>query len=85
MKKIKRNQAQSEIDYNLLKDDTYKGRYNISVKNYYDVFGSEEVEQDHESEKEHVEKEWNKVKLVYKMQQKSTSPKRKEEENKLDE
>ena len=25
MKKIKRNQAQSQIDYNLLKDDTYKG------------------------------------------------------------
>ena len=32
LKKIKRNQAQSQIDYNLLKDDTYKGRYNILVK-----------------------------------------------------
>ena len=63
MKKIKRNQAQSQIDYNLLKDDTYKRRYSILVKNYYDVLGSEEVEQDHESEEEHVEKQWNKVKL----------------------
>ena len=63
LKKIKRNQPQSQIDYNLLKDDTYKGRYNILVKTYYDVLGSEEVEQDHESEEEHVEKEWNKVKL----------------------
>ena len=27
------------------------------------MLGSEEVEQDHESEEEHVEKEWNKVKL----------------------
>ena len=32
LKKIKRNQAQSQKDYNLLKDDTYKGRYNIVVK-----------------------------------------------------
>ena len=32
LKKIKRNQAQSQIDYNLLKDDTYKRRYNILVK-----------------------------------------------------
>ena len=63
LKKIKRNQTQSQIDYNLLKDDTNKGRYNILVKNCYDVLGSEEVEQDHESEEEHVEKEWNKVKL----------------------
>ena len=64
LKKIKSNHAQSQRDYNLLKDDTYKGRYNILVKNYYDVLGSEEVEQDHESEEEHVEKEWNKVKLI---------------------
>ena len=32
LKKIKRNQVQSQIDYNLLKDDTYKRRYNILVK-----------------------------------------------------
>ena len=62
MKKTKRNKAQSQIDYNLLKEDTYKKRYNILVRNYYDVLSSEEVEQDHESEEEHVEKEWNKVK-----------------------
>ena len=48
LKKIKRNQAQSQIDYNLLKDDTCKRRHNILVKHYYDVLGSEEVEQDHE-------------------------------------
>ena len=71
LKKIKRNQAGLQIDYNFLKDDTYKGRYNILVKYYYDVLGSEEVEQDHENEKEHVAMEWNKVNLVYKMQQKS--------------
>ena len=63
MKKIKRNQAQSQIDYNSLKDDTYKGRYNILVKNYYDVLGFEGVEQDHESEEKHVVKEWYNVKL----------------------
>ena len=33
LKKIKRNQAQPKIDYNLLNDDTYKGRYIILVKN----------------------------------------------------
>ena len=65
LKKINRNQAESQIDYNLLKDDIYKGRYNIIVKNYYDVLGSEEVQQDNESEDEHVEKEWHKVKLKF--------------------
>ena len=49
LKTIKRNEAQSQIDYKLLKDDIYKRRYNILVKNYYDVLGSENVEQDHES------------------------------------
>ena len=43
-------------DYNLLKDDTYKRRYNILVKNYYDVLGSEKVEQDHESEEDILRK-----------------------------
>ena len=76
MKKIKRNQAQSQIDYNLLKDETYKKRYNILVKNYYDVLGSEEVEQDHESEEEHVEKEWNKVKLSLQNAAKELLPKK---------
>ena len=53
LKKIKRNQAQSQINYNLLKDDTYKGRYNILAKNNYDLLGSKEVEQDHKSKEEH--------------------------------
>ena len=76
MKKIKRHQAQSQIDYNLLKDDTYKRRYNILVKNYYDVLGSEKVEQDHESEEEHVEKEWSKVKLSLQNAAKELLPKK---------
>ena len=76
LKKIKRNQAHSQIDYNLLKDDTYKRRYNILVKNYYDVLGSEKVEQDHESEEEHVEKEWSKVKLSLQNAAKELLPKK---------
>ena len=76
LKKIKRNQAQSQIDYNLLKDDTCKRRYNILVKNYYDVLGSEKVEQDHESEEEHVEKEWSKVKLSLQNAAKELLPKK---------
>ena len=46
------------------------------VKNYYDVLGSEEVEQDHESEEEHVEKEWNKVKLSLQNAAKELLPKK---------
>ena len=80
LKKIKRNQAQSKIDFNLLKDDTYKGRYNILVKNYHDILGLEEVEQDHESEEEHVEKEWNKVKLSLQNASKELLPKGKNKE-----
>ena len=76
MKKIKRNQAQSQINYNLLKDDTYKRRYNILVKNCYDVFRSEKVEQDHEREEEHVEKEWSKVKLSLQNAAKELLPKK---------
>ena len=76
LKKIKRNQAQSQIDYNLLKDDTYKRRYNILVKNYYDVLGSEKVEQDHGSEEEHVEKEWSEVKLSLQNAAKELLPKK---------
>ena len=74
LKKIKRNQAQSQIDYNLLKDDTYKG--DILVKNYYVVLGSEKVEQDHESEEGHVEKEWSKVKLSLQNAAKELLPKK---------
>ena len=76
LKIIKRNQAQSQIDYNLLKDDTYKRRYNILVKNYYDVLGSEKVEHNHESEEEHFEKECNKVKLSLQNTAKELLPKK---------
>ena len=81
LKKI-RNQVQSQIDYNLLQDDTYKRRYNILVKNYYDVLGSEKVEQDHESEEEHVEKEGNKVRLSLQNAAKELLPKKSEKEEK---
>ena len=76
LKETKRNQAQSQIDYNLLKDDSYKKIYNILVKNYYDVMGSEDMEQDCESEEEHVEKEWNKVKLSLQNAAKELLPKK---------
>ena len=76
LKKTKRNQAQSQIDHNLLKDGTYKGRCNILVKNYYDVLGSEEVEQDQENEEEHVVKEWNKVNLSLQNAAKELLPKK---------
>ena len=48
----------------------------ILVKNCYDVLGSEEVEQDHESEEEHVEKEWNKIKLSLQNAAKEHLPKK---------
>ena len=43
---------------------------------YYDVLGSEKVEQDHESEEEHVEKEWSKVKLSLQNAAKELLPKK---------
>ena len=85
LKKVKRNQAQSQIDYNLLKMTLTKGEYNILV-NYYDVLGSEKVEQDHESEEEHVEKEWSKVKLsLQKCSKRATTQKSEEERKRVDE
>ena len=46
------------------------------VKNYYDMLGSEKVEQDHESEEEHFEKEWTKVKLSLQNAAKELLPKK---------
>ena len=40
------------------------------------MLGSEEMKQDHESEKEHVEKEWNKVKLSLQNAAKRLLPKK---------
>ena len=40
------------------------------------MLGSEEVEQDHESEEEHVAKEWNKVKLSLQNAAKALLPKK---------
>ena len=40
------------------------------------MLGSEEVKQDHESEEEHVEKEWNKVKLSLQSAAKELLPKK---------
>ena len=68
LKKIKRNQAQSQIDYNLLKDDTYKRRYNILVKNYYDVLGSEKVEQTTQKVKK-KKRGWMNDEILSKMEQ----------------
>ena len=40
------------------------------------MLGSEEVEQDHKGEEEHVEKEWNKVKLSLQNTAKELLPKK---------
>ena len=76
LKKIKKKSSTVTDNYNLLKDDTYKNRYNILVKNYYDMLGSEKVEQGHESEDKHVEKEWSKVKLSLQNAAKELLPKK---------
>ena len=63
LEKIKRNQAVTDRLQFIKGWYLHKRRYNILVKSYYDVLGSKEVEQDHESEEEHAATEWNKVKL----------------------
>ena len=48
--------------------------------------GSEKVEQDHESEEEHLAKEWDKIKLSLHNEAKDLlPPKSKKEERRLDE
>ena len=47
--------------------------------------GYKEVEQDHDSEEEHVEKEWNEVKQLTKCSKRATTQKSKEEEKRVDE
>ena len=46
------------------------------------MLGSEEVEQDHESEEDHVEKEWKKVKLSLQKCSKRVTTQRKQRRRK---
>ena len=63
---MKRTKAREQIDLDLLKQQEYKDRYNIKVRNKYEVLNTEETPQ--QPEPEFIENEWKSTK---------TSPKNK--------
>ena len=60
LKQMKKTKAREQIDLDLLKQQEYKDRYNIEVRNKYELLNTEETPQ--QPEPEFIENKWKSTK-----------------------
>ena len=61
LKKLNKTNRKQQLDFNLLKNNSYAARYNIEIRNRFDALHIEELEQQFDEE-ERIEGIWCKVK-----------------------
>ena len=61
LKKLNKTNRKQQLDFSLLKNNSYAARYNIEIRNGFDALHIEELEQQFDEE-EHIEDIWRKVK-----------------------
>ena len=61
LKKLNNTNRKQQLDFSLLKNNSYAARYNIEIRNRFDALHIEELEQQLHEE-EHIEDIWRKVK-----------------------
>ena len=62
LKKMQNTQGRAHLNLDLLRESNYNSRYNIEIRNQYDILEQEECEQSPTDENEYVEMEWAKLK-----------------------
>ena len=71
---MKKTKAREQIDLDLLKQQEYKDRYNIEVRNKYELLNTEETPQ--QPEPEFIVNKWKSTKSCLTEALKTTLPKR---------
>ena len=74
LKKMQKTQGRAHLNLDLLRESNYKSRYNIEIRNQYDILEQEECEQSPTDENEYIEMEWVKIKNTIKNAMKITLP-----------
>ena len=84
LKRIKKPQKVEQQDLNLLKQEQYKDKYNIKVRNQYDTLCSEETEQlPIEASQETIQQKWTNVKTCLQTSIKAVLPKKEKKKTKV--
>ena len=71
---MQKTQGREHLNLDLLRESNYKSRYNIEIRNQYDILEQEECEQSPTDENEYIEMEWAKIKNTIKNAMKITLP-----------
>ena len=61
LKKLNKTNRKQQLDFSLLKNNSYAARYNIEIRNRFDALHIEKLEQQSD-EKGHIKDIWRKVK-----------------------
>ena len=80
LKQMKKTKAREQIDLDLLKQQDYKDRYNIEVRNKYELLNTEETLQ--QPELEFIENKWKSTKTCLTEALKSSLQKKTNRKNK---
>ena len=76
LNKMQKAQGREHLHSDLLKEDSYKSKYNIEIRNQYDILEQEECEQSPTDQNEYVEMEWANIKNTIQNAMKITLPKK---------
>ena len=74
LEEMQKIQGREHLNLDLLRERTYKSRYNIEIRNQYDILEQEECEQFPTDQNEYVEIEWAKIKITIQNAMKITLP-----------
>ena len=76
LKNMQKAQGREHLNLDLLKEDSYKSKYNIEKRNQYDILEQGECEQSPTDQNEYVEMEWVNIKNAIQNAMKITLPKK---------
>ena len=74
LKKVQKTQGREHLNLDLLRENNYRSRYNIEIRNQYDILEQVECEQSPTDQKEYVAMEWAKTKNTIQNAMKITLP-----------
>ena len=72
LKKMQKTQGREHLNLDLLRENNYTRRYNIEIRNQYDILEQEECEQSPTDQNEYIEMEWAKIKNTIQNAMKTT-------------
>ena len=74
LKNMQKAQWREHLNLDLLREDSYKSKYNIEIRNQYEILEEEECEKSPADQNKYVEMKWAKIKNTIQNEMKITLP-----------